>query len=354
MIFDSPKMIELREKYQSLPNYEVPDVVFLDRNDGYSGERALLENLFSKVSPNKKRDWIGRFVNVESQQHIGVWFEMMLFGWLIENFDVEVEPEILGNYPDFVLNISEHRLAIEARALLKPAEEREKDKKFNRIWSALGNIQKPFLINLKINQLGKPIVITDFVESVSSWLDTSPEQELSYNDRFGNSLRLSATQIPTLKKVGPTSSESLWVNPDVLKTPLSEKAGQHRALRKAGIPYVIAIFLEPSHLSAEEVSEAWLGRTTIVYDVESNKVVDEKLDQSGIHYFGREIRHKSVTGTLVFKAGYDKSKESRYLQSWYIQNPYANTIMDPLIFHVDSRFIVVGQDEEMFQMKWLS
>jgi hypothetical protein len=353
MIFDSPKMIELREKYRDLPNYEVPEVVFLDRHEGYSGERLLLESLFTRVSPEKQKDWLGRFVNDLPEQHIGVWFEIMLYGWLIEHFSVTVEPEILGNFPDFVLNVPGCQLAIEAKAFLKPPEEREKKRKFNRIWSALSSIQKPFSVNLKIKKLGKPIVVAEFVKIVSLWLDTKPEDGFAYDDAIGNSLNLTATLRTSLKKVGVVSSEGFWVNPDILKTPLSKKAEQHKALRKAGFPYVIAIFLEPSHLSAEEVSEAWLGRTTIVYDPDTEKVVEEKVDQSGIHYFGREIRHKSVTGTLVFKIGYDNTKNSRYLQSWYVQNPYANVEIDPKIFPIESKFIVIGHDDEMFEMKWV-
>jgi len=353
MIFDSLQMIELRNKYQGLPNYEVPDVVFLDRFDDYVGERLYLEELFSKVSTSKQKDWIGRFVNIDSQQHIGVWFEIMLYGWLSEHFEVVVEPEILGNYPDFGLNILEQHLAIEARAFLVPPEERERMRKLNRIMSAIGSIQKPFSVSLKITQLGETIEIDEFVRVVGHWLDTAANQNLDYEDGWGNILQLSATARQTLKKVGVIHSEGLRVNPDVLKTPLSKKAAQHKALRKSGYPYFIAVFLEPWHLSAEEVCEAWIGKTTIAYNIEIDKVVEEKFDESGIRFFGKEIVHKSVTGILVFKTGFDAERKSRYLQSWYVQNPHATTIIDPKIFPVDSRFVVVGQDDKMFEMKWV-
>jgi hypothetical protein len=190
MIFDSPQMIELRNKYQNLPNYEVPDVVFLERFDGYAGERLYLEKLFSEVSTSKQKDWIGRFVNIDAQQHIGVWFEIMLYGWLIKHFDVTVEPEILRNYPDFVLNVPEYNLAIEAKAFLVPPEEREKTQKFNRVFSSLGSIQKAYSVNLKIQQLGGKIAINEFVEKVSLWLDSAANQEFSYKDNLGNIIRL--------------------------------------------------------------------------------------------------------------------------------------------------------------------
>lgn len=353
MIFDSPQMATLREKYRKMPNYDVPEIVFLDRYEGYSGERELLEELVAGVSEQKQRDWLGRLVNENPSQHIGVWFEIMLFGWLREQFAVQVEPEILGNYPDFVLEIQEKQLAIESRAFLIPPDERERRSKFNRIFSSLGSIEKGFSLNLKIKHLGDRINTEEFIGQVVRWLEADSNQNLDYKDDLGNVLRLSAVSMPTLKKVGVISSEGLWVNPDVLKPALTEKAGQHKALRKAGYPYVIAVLLEPSHLSAEEVSEAWIGKMTVVYDVDNDRVIEEKIDESGVRFFRKEVVHKSVTGILVFKAGYDESRKTRCLQSWYVQNPHAITVIDPNIFPVESRFVVVGHDEKMFEMKWV-
>jgi hypothetical protein len=353
MIFDSSEMAVLHKKYRKLPNYEVPEIVFLDRYDGYAGERILLEELIASVSKQKQKDWLGRLVNEIPSQHIGVWFEIMLFGWLKEHFTVQVEPEILGNYPDFILEIQNKQLAIESRAFLIPPDERERISKFNRIMSSLGSIEKPFSVNLKIRNLGNRIIIKDFIGQVVKWLDANSTQDIEYRDGLGNILKLSATSRPTLKKVGAYSSEGLHVNPDVLKSALTEKARQHKALRNSGYPYIIAIFLEPSHLSAEEVVGAWIGRTVVVYDIERDQVVEEKFDESGIRFFGKEVVHKSVTGVLVFKAGYDESRRTRYLQSWYVQNPHANIAIDPNIFPVESRFVVVGQDDKMFEMRWI-
>jgi hypothetical protein len=353
MIFDSLQMAALREKYKDLPNYEVPEIIFLDRHEGYIGERELLEDLFVSVSEQKQGDWLGRLINEAPSQHVGAWFEIMLFGWLREQFIVQVEPEILSNYPDFSLDFREVQLAIEARVFLISPDKREWQIKFNRIFSSLSSIEKPFSVVLKIKQLGDRIRIDDFVNKVDKWLDVKADQNLEYQDESGNVIHLSATPRQTLKKVGVIFSGGLFVNPDVLKAPLKEKAKQHKALRKAGFPYVIAIYLEPSYLSAEEVSEAWIGKPTIVYDVDTDIVVEEKLDESGIRFFGKEIVHKSVTGTLVFKAGYDNDKKSRYLQSWYVQNPHANVVIDPAVFSVESRFVVVGQDDKFFEMKWV-
>lgn len=353
MIFDSPQMIALRERFKNIPNYEVPEIVFLDRYLSYSGERDLLEALLRDVSNQKQLDWLGRLVSEDPSQHIGAWFEIMLFGWLKEYFTVQVEPEILGNYPDFVLDVQNTLLAIEARAFLTGPEERERRSKLNRILSTLGSIEKPFIVMFKIERLGEKIDTNKFSEDICRWLDVNADQDFIYKDNCENIIRLSAKQAPQFKKLGASSSEGFHINPDVLKVPLSKKASQHKALRKAGTPYVIAIFLEPSHLSAEEVIEAWIGKLTAVYDIESDQIVEEKFDESGIRFFGKEIVHKSVAGILVFKASHAEAKKTRYLDSWYVQNPHATMAIDPYIFPVNSRFIVIGQDNITFEMKWV-
>lgn len=354
MIFDSPKMIALRRKYQGSPDYEVPEIVLIDRLTDFAGERYFLENLISKVSQTKQKDWIGRLVNKEPQRHIGAWFEIMLYGWLLENFIVDVEPEINGTYPDFVINGPDYQFAIEAKAFLISPDDRENNQKFRCVSKALESIQKPFLIEFKFKQLGEKIDIKDFLEKVISWLDSEPDKNYIYQDEKRNIILMTAMFTSTFKKAGVASTEAFWVNPDVLKSPLSGKAMQHKALRKIGFPYLIAIFLEPSILTAEEITQAWFGKQVVVFDPDSRKVVEEKIDQSGIHYWGHEIRHKSVTGTLVFKTDYSVNENSRKLEAWYVENPYAKVKIDPYLIPAKSRFIVINQKDGFYQMKWVS
>lgn len=354
MIFDSRQMIALREKYKNIPDYDAPLIILLDRQKRYYGEKSILEDLFGKVDANKQKDWFRRLLNEEPDQHIGAWFEIMLYGWLLERFTVDVEPEMFGNRPDFSIKIADQELAIEAKAFLISPEEREKNQKFSRIFSSLHLIKRPFLVNIKIKQLGEKVDTNDLLEKVANWLDTEADQNFVYQDEKGNALILSSTSMPSLKKVAATYSEGFWVNSDVLKSPLAKKAKQHSELRGASIPYIIAILLEPPTLSAEEVVEAWLGKQTVVYDLNTDQVTEEKIAKSGIHFFGKEIKHKSVTGTLVFRVGHDEMKKSRYLQCWYVQNPYANSPVNPDHFPAQARFVVMEQKGRNYKMGWMS
>src|SRR5437867_3767414 len=133
MIFDSLKMQQLREQYAHLPPYGRPKIVTLDSAPLLAGERAFLENLMMTVPDEKRKDWLGRLLSDLDDQHAGVWFEIMLFGWLQKVGAVAIEPDVEGNRPDFAVRTGDQQIAIEAQAHLFSAEDRERRRRENEI-----------------------------------------------------------------------------------------------------------------------------------------------------------------------------------------------------------------------------
>lgn len=352
MIFDSSEMSVLRERYRGQPDYSVPDIVCIDRHEEYVGERIRLEELISQVNPQKQKDWFGRLISVDHPNHKGAWFEIMLYGWLLEHFDVTVEPEIQGNFPDFVVSTPEQSIAIEAKAFLRTPEEQKKREIKGDIATALESIQKPYLVDISFRQSGVYLETKVFFDAVNRWLSTNANEPMKYSDQFGNLIKLSATPHPNCNHVLPAIIDGYYINSDVLKKPLREKASQHRDLQKANYPYVLAFLIESSKYSAEEAVEAWFGRNSIIIDTESHQVIDEKCDQTGVAYWKRKVRHKNVSGILVFKQSEDMDAKSRYLRAWYIQNPFAKNIINPSKFPAEARYVVAKQNKKDFEMKW--
>jgi hypothetical protein len=115
MIFNSHQMEKLREKHRNMEPAILPRIVFLDRSDKLSGERQYVEDLIALVPREKQNDWLGRILKDDYVQHLGAWFEIMLFGWLRDVANVEVEPQICGKRPDFSLLIKDNKIIIEAK-----------------------------------------------------------------------------------------------------------------------------------------------------------------------------------------------------------------------------------------------
>lgn len=137
-----------------------------------------------------------------------------------------------------------------------------------------------------------------------------------------------------------------------LRAPLKKKAQQHAALRKANYPYVLAIYLEPWRLSAREVARAWFGEEVWTVDIKKMKVVDSKIDKTGLHFHGNHVQHTSVSGTLVFRAERSSADDRWGLKAWYIENPFAAVYLPPSLFPVEAAYVAAERTATSVRMQW--
>jgi hypothetical protein len=355
MIFDTPEMERLRKRYASVSDFRVPRIIYLDRDSQLAGERFYLEDLFASAPQQKWSDWLHRLVNDDEAQHLGAWFEIILYGWLQEIGPVIVAPGTEGDDPDMALMIGSQTVVIEANVHLLDPTVRQGLKYESEIMDTLGRVEKPYavrIVNFRLNDTWDP---EQLAHEVTSWLE-GPDGELhKFRDASGNEITLSANHIPELTHVAAMGQmHGGSVNAEPLKPPLRRKAGQHKKVRGAGYPYVLAMLLEPIDLSAKEVATAWFGATQIVIDLESREVKDVRTDASGLHFFGRGIQYTSVSGTLVFRTNWNPDLGRHELVASYIENPFARVPLDPAIFPVGSRFVVVQRGPTSLTMQWQS
>lgn len=149
---------------------------------------------------------------------------------------------------------------------------------------------------------------------------------------------------------GPINTGSS--DPKILRVSLDKKAGQHKAIRKANYPYVIAIMLDSPQLFVTQAVDAWFGKKKLILDPDCTKIIESRFDQRGLHFRGSEILHKSVSGTIVFEPRWEENRQRRFLQAHYIQNPYSNVRLSPDLFPAKSKFIVINQDDSGISMGW--
>lgn len=354
MIFDSSELLNLCEKYSVSPVYDIPSIVHLARDEEYVGERKYLEDVFIEVSEEKRKQWLGRLVSDVRAQFWGAWFEMMLYGWLKPLGELIIETQ--NSEPDFILK-GTSSVAIEARAILSAKEEWLEDKLISKIIVTFRQIRKPFTVRItecvpaQSGLFDKKL----FHKRVTQWLDTNANEQIFYEDKYGNNLKLDATLTIGLKSVYGVHWGNLDRDLSILRKALSHKAKQHKALRESHIPYVIAIFLESYSLKPSNVVEAWLGKSVLQVDRIARTTV-LTTDSTGIHYGGDEIAHTTVSGTLVFKSKYNESHLRRELESYWIENPFAeDTIkIDPKLFPAIERFLVTERTPTYCTMEWFN
>lgn len=246
------------------------------KSEELRGEKEYLEKLVSLVSTEKQKDWVSRFQSSDNVQQIAAWFEIMLYGWLIEIGGVDYvdpEPDILGNKPDFTLKVKDNIVIIEAKTVPMNNEERERRK--------------------------------------------LPQYDY-----------------------GP-------IDPEPLKRALHRKAGQHKKIRDAGYRYVIALYPEDFDLFPPVVADALFGN--LIFGDDYNTL---STNRRGELFRGNDYELTSLSGILVFKAEWDYHKKRRILKSSYIQNPFARIRIEPDIFPVDSRFIIIEEDVSHISMGW--
>lgn len=354
MVFDSPEMIALRNRFSSELSFRVPEIVFMDRYDGCKQEKEIIEKLAHCYPPQKLKDWLGNFINTNRQQHIGAWFEIMVFEWLKQNFAVQVAPDINGKQPDFLIEANANPVLIESTTFLYSQDELVERFISSEFTYLLETIEKPYAIDIHPIRYGNNLNRKEFYKQVMFWLDNSCEQPLHYEDVFGNIMDLTIAYETKLKSVGVLIGGDVQeIDSDLVKKPLLRKIKQRQELKDINMPYVIALYPESWHYDADMVVDAWFGKPQTVIDIHSGQIMREQTDLSGVTFHRRRIHHRGISGILVFKRTSYPYEGNQIFNSWYIQNPYALYPIDPDLFKVDGRFVVVLNDPPHYKMDWI-
>lgn len=264
MIFNSEQIKKLLAKNPPTQNNSiVPSAVFLARSDKCKNEREYLEELANQAPATKQKDWIDRISHEDERDHLSSWFEIMLYGWLKQLGDVEIEPEIDRKRPDFCMNLQGIKVFFEARVRIETNHSSKK-------------------VTLSVNKGLFPMVFARFLDSGE------------------------------------------------LKSLLLEKITKYKNIYKLGYGYILCI-LPSVWNDTEQFKEAIFGKECGSLNQDSTKIIGAKLDNSGLFGENNELS-KIVTGFLIFECQWSEVEKRRRLNANYINNPYADVKIDPIIF----------------------
>jgi|SRR5687767_1876091 len=150
MIFDTPEMQKLRNKFKHVPDFDAPEIVLLDKSQHLIGEHEYLEKIIQSVPEYTQKKWKNNLLSEDIENHMGTWFEMMLFGWLQDQDGFAVQPEIEDGSPDIMLDIGNERIFVEAKTILTEEADREKNRRIAAVFSILKTIALPFGLSKEI------------------------------------------------------------------------------------------------------------------------------------------------------------------------------------------------------------
>lgn len=340
LIFDSPRMAELSIKYATVPDSFAPHIVLLGRADSAAEHRAQLERLVARAPSEVRARWIRELLNPQDGVFFGAWFEVMMFDWLSQIDDTVPSPVVEGDHPDFLVSTTNQQIAVECKVLLASELEQQTERIIGPLMEALDEIPASFMVFVNPKHVASEVDIRKIIVAVRDWLESCAHEPLSYRDPVGNDICFTsfpmeddASQVCSV--LGQAPEEELGnptINVSRLKRALADKAKQHRALRKAGYPYVIAILLVEPLLTSRSVVRAWFGEEQLTFRLSDGRIVDRRFDQSGIQYYSGKLVHTSVSGILVCTHHFEPATGQFSLDCQYLPNTNAAMPIDSRVF----------------------
>jgi len=352
VIFDSPQAERLITKYANRPRWDRPYSYVFASLPEFAAERQYLDATISSAPPEPAAKWARGILSPHDGTFLASWFETMLYGWLLPVGTVQVEPQFRSGRPDFAVVAGNQRVFIEAHAHLRSPSERREDKFVAQIFTIISSLKFPFMIEIDYIEVAGQLSAEAFETEVITWLSSNPTSVLLFKDSAGNRVNMQASPSPSNKpqtyamRISDASSD-----PSSLRRPLKRKAAKYPEVRH-NFPYVIALYHESGSYSARDVAAAWFGNEQIIIDTHQNQIVEARVDRTGLHFFLEEIRHRSVSGTLVFSPEYSTELGRRQLRGSFIENPYANIQVDLTLFPIPHSLVVVARSENSIAMEW--
>lgn len=352
MLFDSPRVRSLVARFATHADPYVPEIVAYVRNPAWQIEREYLEDLALALPTAVQDEYMARFATTE--RFLPDWFELQLFGWLRGLGATSPQPSVEGCDPDYLVEVGGTRIAVEAWTHLEDEDEVRRQNRVGELFQTLKALQHPYSITFRRCVFGKPLRPSNMRDRFEAFLATSPcpglywyledDNELPFHLERHSHTAVSVAWFPGGARVVSVAG--------ALRKGLKRKARQHAGIRRAEMPYVLAVYLESLSYGHEELVEAWFGTRTYRYNADSGELVDTPLDGSGLHYARRAISHTTVSGTLLFRPAFDRGR--RILRSWYVENPYASSAIrvDPEVFPAEARFVVIARSATEFTMDW--
>jgi hypothetical protein len=352
-LYDTSLVQAYISQHANRPRWELPRAYHLASQPFLAGEREYIDALLTRAPAKVRQRWITALLARRDREHIPGWFEIMLFGWLLDIGKVQPVVPRATETPDFRLHLAGKLVAVEALCHLIPEKDRLFERRFGQLVALIHSVQRPFLLDIRGAKLPGPLKAQHFIQSVTRWLDNSSSETFTYTHDSGAVIILTAQPSQAdIQHAVFIHSTPFTTDGGQLRKPLRRKADKYRSIRRRR-PFVIAIFLENPQYSDYDVATALYGRTNVIIDTKAERILRVEVDRTGILYWKDTILHTSVSGVLAFTAQHDEGLARRVIRGTFLQNPFAARPIDQHDLPCRRRFIVTDRTSTHVEMKWV-
>ena len=174
MIFDSRRARNLIAQFTHSKPWDRPYWVVFATTPEFGSERGYVEHVLTSAPRKHCIRWSKGLLTRSNATFVATWFEVMLFGWLREFISVTIEPTLRSGHPDFLVEINDREIYIEAAVYLLSEEERAEGRYVSQVFSLIRTLHHPYLVNVNLLDVQRDISERRFLAAVGPWLSNSP------------------------------------------------------------------------------------------------------------------------------------------------------------------------------------
>jgi hypothetical protein len=375
-VFEESWVEALEQQYGSASKYTTPFVARLALDPILARERAKIEEWFQTLPEDAKPDIRGRLKDKNSHQHLGAYYELVLYQFFKSmGYSVTIHPRLPEGEPDLLVTGKnlEKPIIVEIATVFDDPDWQKEEQKLNLILKMLDSIEHYFFISVIVHSEHIPerVDYKKLKQFVTGWLDgfdpkiTHTVEEIGYE---ANGLKLKLILIPkkTLKKepiVGGHMLPARFIGATQLRRTLGKKINKYKSVSKT--PFIIAL----------NITDMPAGETGLLNELFGKRVVRIRRTQNGNVSSTEDGR--DFSGLLTPKPGLGGKTQNTRLSAalstrnrWLerekeneparrihhfgvIHNPWASNPLSYKLFEGYPQLVNISKNEKEISLDWI-
>jgi hypothetical protein len=377
-VFEESWVEALEQQYGSASKYTTPFVARLVLDPVLARERTKIEEWFQTLPENAKPDIRGRLRDKNSHQHLGAYYELVLYQFFKSmGYSVTIHPRLPEGEPDLLVTGKnlEKPIIVEIATVFDDPDWQKEEQKLNLILEMLDSIEHYFFISVIVHSEHIPerVDYKKLKQFVTGWLDgfdpkiTHTVEEIGYE---ANGLKLKLILIPkkTLKKepiVGGHMLPARFIGATQLRRMLGKKTNKYKSISELKMPFIIALNITNMPAGERGLLNELFVKPKFTIKINTNgkaSGVEPAPDFSGLLTpkpgLGGKAQNTRLSAILNVVSKWPNREEAdeparrihyfRVIHNYWASNPLSHDV-----FKGYPQFVKISEDEKGISFDWI-